>query len=211
LAQGGSPSWHIYVWLLDKAKFITDVKTTSNQNLEITKMTVCPFFESQQTHICVSGNSLFRVYKFNEPIVKLSHQTKIEKVVSSHSWINENRIAAATVDCKILLIENGDIIFEMSYVLPHAGMGLRSPEIKCIGTLHEGLIIGLDTGVAVLFQKTDDSLMYKKVNELLVDEAAIKCIGLNIHRDCMLLSLENNEIFNVSFESGNSVFVSKLV
>ena len=74
--------------------------------------------------MCVVGNQLFRVYKYTDAL-KLNHQTKTDRNISTAAWIDDTLIAAGTADSKIILIKNGECVLEMSYVLPHLDLSSR--------------------------------------------------------------------------------------
>ena len=68
----------MYVWTVEKGKLVTSIKSTSGQ-LEIKKLSINHFAHSA-THICVTGVNLFRLFRFQEGLVKLVHQMKIDNV-----------------------------------------------------------------------------------------------------------------------------------
>ena len=171
----------------------------------------CSPFEASQTQICVIGNCIFRIFKFHDGSLKMSHQTKVDKMLTCHSWATDNRIVAGSRDCKILVIESGELMLEMSYHIPHAGMGLPNPEISAITAFDAGFLLGLDSGVVVIFKKTEDAYYYKKTREITLEESPIATICLNIHDEIAVVTLRNSQIFKLTFEGDSQVFEINIV
>ncbi|KAI8907297.1 hypothetical protein EDD86DRAFT_219376 [Gorgonomyces haynaldii] len=165
----------------------------------------CSPFEATQTQLCVAGSSIFRIYKFHDNSLKMSHQTKVDKLIRCVSWVNDNRIVAGTKESRILVIEAGELMVEMTYQLPQAGLGIPSPEVSAIEAYDNGLLIGLDTGVVVSFRKTDDQYYYKKNREIALEEASVSQIALNPHDEMAVVTLKNNQIYKLTFEGDSQV------
>ena len=170
-------------------------------------------YDQENTHIAVSGNGLLRIYRFTDSIFKLQQQIKADKNILHHSWVNESRLVAATQDSKILIIDSGELVLEISYLVPSLDSNLSTPSINTIGTFSSGFLIGLNTGVGVLFEKTDDNYFYKKGKEFLLEDSEISSIAISPHEDSAIIALKNSQIYQVVFESdskSNEVKVERL-
>lgn len=69
----------LFAWCIEKGKITATVKTGSQTNPQINEISVNPF--SRSTQICIIGNGIMRVYKFEEPNFKTLHQVKVPKVL----------------------------------------------------------------------------------------------------------------------------------
>lgn len=158
-------------------------------------MSVSPFEGSIQ--ICVIGVALFRIFKFADGL-KLAHQTKIEKHLTCHAWIDESTVAVGTFDSKILVIRNGDCILEMTYQLPH----IESSPCSSLAIHGNGMLLGLENGIMVFFQRTEDQYYYKKISEVMLEEARISEIAISPQEECAIISLSNAQIYKITMENG---------
>lgn len=64
---------------MEKPKLVYSTKSTSGQ-LEIRKMSANAFDTGASTHICVTGVNIFRLFRFQDNVIKLIHQMKIDHV-----------------------------------------------------------------------------------------------------------------------------------
>ena len=69
----------VYVWNTEKGKLIGNVKTGYQSNSQINEISINPFGRSIQ--VCIIGNGILRVFKFEDPTFKLVHQVKLSKVI----------------------------------------------------------------------------------------------------------------------------------
>ncbi|KAI8846622.1 hypothetical protein BC829DRAFT_419019 [Chytridium lagenaria] len=77
-------------------------------------------------------------------------QSKHPSNLLCHCWINDVRIVAGTEDSKILVFDSGDLILEISYVVPMSGtVQTRPPTIQTVTAFAGGIIAGTSTGVTV--------------------------------------------------------------
>ena len=95
-----------------------------------------------------------------------------------HSWANKNRIVAGTDDSKLLVFDSGEHILEIAYVVPSNSDNaeVRDAKIMSIESYSNGLVAGISTGVVVFFEKTDDSYLYKKSKEFLLEDSNVSTI-----------------------------------
>eukprot|EP00842_Homolaphlyctis_polyrhiza_P003989 jgi/Hompol1/4591/HPOL_003747-RA len=200
VAQGAAPEWCLYMWSVEKGKMVAWARAIPNANSDVNQMT-CNHHDSSNSQICVTGNNLFRVFRFVEGIFKMAYQSKTDKNILCHAWVSENRVVAGTQDAKILIYEAGELILEISYVVPQANNPVSTPAINTISIFSSGLLIGLNTGVGVLFDKTDDSYHYKKSKEFLLEETEISSVALSPHEDSAVVTLKNSQIYMVTFDA----------
>ncbi|KAJ3101659.1 Cilia- and flagella-associated protein 57 [Phlyctochytrium planicorne] len=204
LAQSGAPDWGLYYWSWEKTKLLATLKTSTNNTSEIHQMTCNPF-DLSSTQVCLTGNSIFRIYRYQEGNFKLINQQKPDKNLLCHCWINDVRIVAGTDDSKILVFDSGDLILEISYVVPLTGtVQNRSPTIETVTSFAGGIIAGTSTGVCVLFERTDDNYLYKKNKEFLLEDSEVSCIALSPAEDMAVCTLGNSQIYLITMDADSS-------
>ncbi|KAI8618896.1 WD40-repeat-containing domain protein [Chytriomyces sp. MP71] len=202
VAQTGAPDWSLYYWTWEKAKLLANVKSAINTNTEIHQMTCNPF-DANNTLICVTGNLIFRIFKFTEGNFKLVNQQKPDKNLICHCWISEVRVIAGTEDSKLLVFDAGDLILEISYVFP-GNVSMKTPSIQTVTQFSGGIMAGTSTGFCVLFEKTEDNFLYKKNKEFLLEENAVRCIAMNPTDDMAVCTLSNSQIYVVTLDADSN-------
>ncbi|KAJ3194367.1 Cilia- and flagella-associated protein 57 [Irineochytrium annulatum] len=129
----------------------------------------------------------------------------LSKNLLCHCWINDVRIIAGTEDSKLLIFDSGDLILEISYVVPMSSTLSSKP--PCIGTVTSfagGVMAGTSTGVCVLFERTDDTYLYKKNKEFLLEDSTVGCIALSPAEDMAVCTLGNSQIYVVTLDADSS-------
>ncbi|KAJ3138825.1 Cilia- and flagella-associated protein 57 [Physocladia obscura] len=138
-----------------------------------------------------------------------------------HCWITETRVIAGTEDSKLLVFDSGDLVLEISYVLPSPNV-LKPPAIQTITAFATGFMAGTSTGYCVLFEKTDDAFLYKKNKEFLMDSgvsnggggggvsggsnggSGVKCIAVNPTDDVAVCTMTDSQIYIVPLDADSS-------
>ncbi|RKO90756.1 hypothetical protein BDK51DRAFT_37886 [Blyttiomyces helicus] len=206
-AQSGAPDWTLFIWGWEKTKLIGSIRTSNNSNAEIHKMSCNPF-DVANTQICVTGNNLFRIYRHVEGTFKLITNQKPDKNLLCHAWVNETRLVAGTEDAKILIFESGDLVLEIAYLLSPSAMLSASPNspaphpsICDVTSFSGGLLAGTSMGVCLLFERTDDAMMYKKNKEYFLEDAQVGTIAFNPGEDIAVVTLQNSQIYAITLDS----------
>ena len=73
------------------------------------------FNPQDNTQICVSGNGVFKLFRYTEGSLKQSNSIKLDtQNILSHAWMSEERVIAGTETGRLLVFESGDLRWEMS-------------------------------------------------------------------------------------------------
>ncbi|KAI5085752.1 cilia- and flagella-associated protein 57, partial [Silurus meridionalis] len=73
------------------------------------------FNPQDSTQICVSGNGVFKLFRYVDGVLKQTNSAKLEtQNILSHVWMSEERIIAGTETGQLLVFESGDLRWEMS-------------------------------------------------------------------------------------------------
>ena len=116
-----------------------------------------------------------------------------------------------TEDSKLLVFDSGELILEISYVLPPSTTAIEIiPQITSVATYSNGLVAGISTGVAVFFEKTDDAYLYKKSKEYLLEDAEVNTITINPTETMALASLKNGQIYSLPIELDASRVINSI-
>lgn len=73
-------------------------------------------FDSTTAQVCITGENLFRLFKFQDGTLKLIHQMKFDQEIRTHAWVSTSKVVCGTADSKIMLFENGELISEIQYL-----------------------------------------------------------------------------------------------
>ncbi|KAJ3356669.1 Cilia- and flagella-associated protein 57, partial [Kappamyces sp. JEL0680] len=203
-AQGGTPDWNVYIWGFEKGKLMHASKMTSG-HLELRKMSV-NLFDTASTQICVTGVNLFRVFRFQDGFCKLIHQMKSDTEIRTHSWTSETRIVCGTVDSKILVFEEGELISEWQYlptIDPKATFEIppKPPAVSSIAGFAGGLFVGFESGVIVYYEKTEEHPYYKKKREESFEDSEVTHIAWNAREDKAVVSFKSNQVYLFQIET----------
>ncbi|XP_038819293.1 cilia- and flagella-associated protein 57 [Salvelinus namaycush] len=111
IGQAGAPDWTLFYWMWEKQKVMASVKTTGSTN----PINQVSFNPQDNTQICVSGNGVFKLFRYAEGALKQSNFLKLESQnFLSHTWMSEERVIAGTEAGRLLVFESGDLRWEMS-------------------------------------------------------------------------------------------------
>lgn len=109
-----------------------------------------------------------------------------------------------TNDNKLLIFEDGELVFEIMYVMSLETMHLNAKKpsiISAISSYSSGILIGFDTGLLVNFQKTEDGQYYKKTKEMFFEEGKISCIKWNPRNDRAIISMSSSQLYLLQIDT----------
>lgn len=107
IAQGAQPDWMLCMWLWEKSKLLSTIKSTNPAGNPVTQVSFNP---SDSTQICVTGQNIFKFLRYTEGHLKQHGTQKIDpKNYTSHAWLTGDRLALTCENGKIYILENGDI------------------------------------------------------------------------------------------------------
>ncbi|XP_043860476.1 cilia- and flagella-associated protein 57 isoform X1 [Dromiciops gliroides] len=117
VAQTGAPESNLIYWMWEKQKVMAIVRTDT-QNNPIYQVSFNP---QDNTQICVTGNGIFKLFRYAEGALKQTNFQRGEpQNYLAHAWISEDRIIVGTDMGKLFLFESGDQRWETSIVCKEA-------------------------------------------------------------------------------------------
>ncbi|XP_070976350.1 cilia- and flagella-associated protein 57 [Oncorhynchus clarkii lewisi] len=183
IGQAGAPDWTLFYWMWEKQKVMASVKTTGSTN----PINQVSFNPQDNTQVCVSGNGVFKLFRYAEGALKQSNFLKLESQnFLSHTWMSEERVIAGTETGRLLVFESGDLRWEMSVttkpatqeadrqlerrkpeeVKSEGAAPSRMPRITAITSYSKGFACSAGPGTVCLFEKTEEKDNYRKTREI---------------------------------------------
>ncbi|XP_062412043.1 cilia- and flagella-associated protein 57 isoform X1 [Sardina pilchardus] len=178
IGQSGGPDWTLFYWMWEKQKVLATVKTSTLNN-NIYQVSFSPH---DNTHICVTGNGMFKLYRYSEGTLKQCNFPKLDSQnFLSHAWMSEERVIAGTDTGRLLVFESGDMRWEMkvgsktsqevdrrekSISDEESELPPSLPRVTAITAYSKGFVCSAGPGTVCLFEKTDDKDNYRKTREI---------------------------------------------
>ncbi|XP_055738651.1 cilia- and flagella-associated protein 57 [Salvelinus fontinalis] len=183
IGQAGAPDWTLFYWMWEKQKVMASVKTTGSTN----PINQVSFNPQDNTQICVSGNGVFKLFRYAEGALKQSNFLKLESQnFLSHTWMSEERVIAGTEAGRLLVFESGDLRWEMSVTTKpttqeadrqlerrkpeeaksEGAAPARMPRVTAITSYSKGFACSAGPGTVCLFEKTEEKDNYRKTREI---------------------------------------------
>lgn len=212
--QGGAPQWNLLYWNWERSKPLAQIQVARDVAVAqardasgaavVTQISINP---KDPLHVVVSGNGLFRFYRYADGLLKpapgglgKAHTQNF----TAHCWVTEDRIIVATDNADLLLIEDG----EFRCPLPVAPSDNHA--IYSIVPTSKGFVCGGEMGLIHIFEQTDDKELYRKVRTLTIESknaamedttkrSTIRCFALTHGEDVLAIATANCQIFGLSF------------
>jgi WD40 repeat protein len=80
ITQSGAPDWTLYYWSWEKAKIMATIRTSNLQGSPISQISFNP---ADVTQICVTGDGIFKLFRYSEGILKQFGFQKMESRVNA--------------------------------------------------------------------------------------------------------------------------------
>eukprot|EP00795_Rhopilema_esculentum_P004667 gene4667-20951_t len=170
VSQGSRPDWTLLYWAWEKGKV--------------------SFNPQDNTQLCVVGQGIFKLFRYNEGNLKqfAFQKSELQRNYLCHAWITEERIVVGTDAGKMLLFESGELKAEFTVAgtstpaIGSAGNLVGRPSVASISesvsildnpfavqsvlAFSKGIICSSGLGTVHLFDKTEDKELYKKAKEI---------------------------------------------
>jgi hypothetical protein len=115
---------------------------------------------------------------------------------------------AGTVESRILGFEHGEMIMDLQYTAPESkdasrdSEEIRQPQISAISSFPYGLMLGLDNGAVVYYEKTPNGPQkYRKKKEVFLEYGKIMGICWNLKEERAVVGLSTSQIFILHIET----------
>lgn len=155
------------------------------------------FNPQDNTHLCVVGQGLFKLYRYMEGTLKALLFQKYDSSQNylSHAWLGGERMLAGTQNGAVLLFENNELKAEFD------NLGLPGQACEALMPYSRGFVAAVGNHV-VVFEKSDDSGLYRRVStEALPAVAAatqtIKALAVNPSNTTVLCTTHLSQLFSL--------------
>ncbi|KAM4581818.1 cilia- and flagella-associated protein 57 [Fundulus diaphanus] len=236
IGQTGAPEWMLIFWFWEKNKVLAMLKTTTSNN-PITQISFSPHNNMQ---VCVSGNGVFKMFRYSEGVLKQSSIAKGESFnFLCHTWMSEDRVVAGTDTGRLLVSESGDLRRELKMSSkPVQGQNDRHLEVRRIkeGDVNEGVtlfritairsyskgfVCSTGPGTVCLFERMEEDI-YKKSREIqiLSDPGSsdltpaqgqeIDTICISPAEETLAISTTQRQLYSINLSSADTKREGKL-
>ncbi|XP_069498550.1 cilia- and flagella-associated protein 57 [Ambystoma mexicanum] len=188
VALCGAPEWNIIYWMWEKQKVLAVMKV-DYQNNPAYQVTFSP---QDNTLICVTGNTFFKVLRYIEGNFKQTNFGKVEpQNYLSHAWLSDDKIVVGTDSGKLILFRSGEIVWD--YNLPSIKgrqksstdleerrssvaislqeiIGPVEAQVNAIVGYSKGFVCAAGPGVVFMFEKSEERDGYKKSREIRIPQ-----------------------------------------
>nr|XP_004672541.1 cilia- and flagella-associated protein 57 [Jaculus jaculus] len=126
LAQTSPPESNLVYWLWEKQRVLAIVRTDT-QNNPIYQVSFNP---QDNTHVCITGNGMFKLLRFAEGTLKQTNFQRGEpQNFLAHTWVSDDKIIVGTDNGKLFLFESGDQRWETNIMVKESISGSKSLEV----------------------------------------------------------------------------------
>ncbi|CAB1323901.1 unnamed protein product [Coregonus sp. 'balchen'] len=211
ISQSGAPDYTLFYWMWEKQKIMAMVKTTVAAN-PVTQVSLNPY---DNTQICVSGNGVFKLFRYAEGALKQSTFQKLETHhLLSHAWVSEERVIAGTEAGRLMVFESGDLRWDMSVSPkttvsqdPESAKGNdeeslpQLPRVTVITAYSKGFACSAGPGTVCLFERTDDKDNYRKTREIRAEQQQIVSLVISPSEETMVTSTDRGQLYIITLSS----------
>ncbi|XP_049338890.1 cilia- and flagella-associated protein 57 [Astyanax mexicanus] len=226
IGQAGGPEWTLFYWVWEKHKIMATVKTTSTGPIHQVS-----FSPQDNMQICVSGNGLFKIFRYTEGALKQTNSVKMEQHnILSHAWMSKERIIAGTETGRLLVFESGDqrgslsVTSKPSTQEPERKTDRRKsedtssspallPRVTAISPYSKGFACSAGPGTVCLFEKTEEKDSYKKTREIKIppdpcfndptqaEQQEISTLCISPSEETLAASTDRGQLYHITLSS----------
>ncbi|KAA0718887.1 Cilia- and flagella-associated protein 57 [Triplophysa tibetana] len=179
IGQAGGPDWTLFLWMWEKQKVMATVKTSSTGTI-----TQVSFNPQDNTQICVSGNGVFKIFRYSGEVLKQSSTFKPDSQnFLCHTWMPKDQVIVGTETGQLMLFDSGRLRWEMNLTSTLAVERLEEntesnetqpttyatstlPRVTAIVGYSKGFVCSAGPGTVCLFEKTEETDQYKKTKKI---------------------------------------------
>ncbi|KAG7481579.1 hypothetical protein MATL_G00068090 [Megalops atlanticus] len=222
IGQSGTPDFILFYWMWEKQKVIATVNTGGPTHQ-------VSFNPRDNTQICACGIGVFKLFRYAEGVLKQFSAQKLESHnFLSHDWVSEKRLIAGTDKGRLLVIESGDLRWEMNVVMkPSAQDPERSedrkkqeesapaqlPRVTAIAAYSKGFFCSAGPGMVCLFEKMEDKDHYRKSREIWIpadpcsndpsqtEQQEIMCMCISPLEETLATSTDRGQLYSITLTS----------
>uniref|UniRef100_A0A673GCI5 Cilia and flagella associated protein 57 n=1 Tax=Sinocyclocheilus rhinocerous TaxID=307959 RepID=A0A673GCI5_9TELE len=216
IGQAGGPDWTLFLWMWEKKKVMATVKTSTDGPIN-----QISFNPEDNTQICVSGNGVFKIFRYAGEILKQSSTFKTDTHhFLCHTWMSTEQVIAGTDAGQLMMFESGRLRWEMN-VTP-AERKIQSekqdsnetfstlPRVTAIVAYSNGFACSAGPGTVCLFEKREEEDQYKKTKEIKIppelfsndassaEQQEISTLCISPSEETLAASTDRGQLYGIS-------------
>ncbi|RKO94545.1 hypothetical protein BDK51DRAFT_19442, partial [Blyttiomyces helicus] len=224
ITQSGAPDWTLYYWTWEKTKVMAHVRTACIPSDPVTPgvsggtaVYQVSFSPTDNTELCIVGNGIFALFRYQEGMLKRSKGNKLfeTKNFLCHCWTIDENIIAGTDDGYLYILHTNG---ELRGIITNDPGPSRTPRaVHALLPDSHGFLCGGAGGTLAMYSCLDEvdvieapagtdpsNLLYRRKREFFVpDEATtIRNIGMSPSEETLVCSLDNCQIFALRLSAG---------
>ncbi|XP_051989486.1 cilia- and flagella-associated protein 57 [Xyrauchen texanus] len=179
IGQAGGPDWTLFLWMWEKQRVMATVKTSSNGTINQVS-----FNPQDNTQICVSGNGVFKLFRYAEETLKQSSTFKTDSHnFLCHTWMPKEQVIAGTDTGQLMMFESSRLRWEMNLTSALSEQEVERelenkesnetssttsflPRVTAIVGYSKNFVCSAGPSTVYLFEKTEEKSQYKKTKEI---------------------------------------------
>ena len=194
-AQSGGPEYLLNYYAWEKGKAIATIPSApTGYNGKIRQISINP---CDATEICVVGDSVFKIFRYAEGVLRSIRTSCPVKDFRSHAWTQNNALVLGASDGLIYLMIDGNLIQELTF-----GPG---QSVESIVPLAKGFVAGGQQGLITIYDqlysevRKDGYELKRKINFPDSDMNIQSMVASSSQGD-ILIESSKNQIFKMSLE-----------
>ncbi|XP_077064460.1 cilia and flagella associated protein 57 [Siphateles boraxobius] len=172
IGQAGGPDWTLFLWMWEKKKLMATVKTSTSGPIHQVS-----FNPQDNTQICVSGNGVFKMFRYAGETLKQSSTFKTDAHnFLCHTWISTEKVVAGTETGQLMMFESSRLRWEINVASVQKVKSQSEkqdsnepsstqPRVTAIVGYSSGFVCSAGPGTVCLFEKTEED-QYKKTKDI---------------------------------------------
>eukprot|EP00941_MAST-03F_sp_MAST-3F-sp1_P005113 g5113.t1 len=206
---GQKPKLFCWNWATSQLIAMADVVQDSDSGCAVQ----CCFSTVDPTLISVCGEGFFKFFRLDESSllpIAIYHGKRQHSNYKCHSWLE------FMTDHQILVGERGDLLLYGSgkfikelQCSPGASDGST---VYCITSLSRGFMCGLDNGVVVEFEKTEDPdelFTLKKTHKIPNEKSAVVSLAVTLAEDQLCCMLSNGQVYHKDLTEADPMAIER--
>ena len=202
VSLSGAPDWNLLYWSWEKSRGpMAAVKASLQPDMAVYSVTFNP---QDNTHLCVTGNSIFKMFRYQEGTMKAVAVPKMESQnFLCQAWLSATQIVVGTDQNKVLLFDGAELKGEFIIMGDAQIDGFR---IECVAALSNGFACAGAQGALYMFEAVDEKELFKKTREEKTPadtngNQVIKCMGISPAEKRLVVTTDEHQIYNLSLEN----------
>uniref|UniRef100_A0A8C2IX30 Cilia- and flagella-associated protein 57-like n=1 Tax=Cyprinus carpio TaxID=7962 RepID=A0A8C2IX30_CYPCA len=210
IGQAGGPDWTLFLWMWEKKKVMATVKTSTDGPIN-----QISFNPEDNTQICVSGNGVFKIFRYAGEILKQSSTFKTDTHhFLCHTWMSTEQVIAGTDAGQLMMFESGRQRWEMNVTQSEKQDCNETfstlPRVTAIVGYSNGFACSAGPGTVCLFEKREEEDQYKKTKEIKIppelfsndpssaEQQEISTLCISPSEETLAASTDRGQLYGIS-------------